>query len=96
MTYNACATLKWNQQTSWPVESGHGCLGCSEPNFWDAGGFYQALSIPEGDYAKMAGYAVAGGVVLGAAAGYANQKTKADSVSKHTEVSVDDFSINNR
>jgi len=96
MTYNACATLKWNQQTSWPVESGHGCLGCSEPDFWDAGGFYQALSIPQGDYAKAAGYAVAGGVALGAAAGYANQKTKADSVSKHDEVSVDDFSINKK
>lgn len=96
MTYNACATLKWNQQTSWPVESGHGCLGCSEPNFWDAGSFYQALSIPDGDYAKAAGYAVAAGVVLGAAAGYANQKIKAESAAEHTEVSVDDFSLNKK
>lgn len=96
MTYNACATLKWNQQTSWPVESGHGCLGCSEPNFWDNGGFYNALSIPQGDYVKAAGYAVAGGVALGAAAGYVNQKTKADSEAKHSEVSVDDFAENNK
>jgi len=50
MAHNACATLKWNQQTSWPVESGHGCLGCSEPDFWDGGGFYNALSIPQGAY----------------------------------------------
>jgi hydrogenase small subunit len=46
VTYNACATVKWNGGTSWPVESGHGCLGCSEPDFWDAGGFYKALSMP--------------------------------------------------
>jgi hydrogenase small subunit len=94
MTYNACATLKWNQQTSWPVESGHGCLGCSEPNFWDAGSFYKALSIPDGDYAKAAGYAVASGVALGAAVGFANQKTKKEALANHTEVTVDDFAVN--
>jgi hydrogenase small subunit len=43
-TYNACATVKWNQGTSFPIESGHGCLGCSEPNFWDAGSFYAPIS----------------------------------------------------
>ena len=94
MTYNACATLKWNQQTSWPVESGHGCLGCSEPNFWDAGSFYKALSIPDGDYAKAAGYAVATGVAVGAAAGFVNRKTKSTAVSQHTKVTVDDFELN--
>jgi NiFe hydrogenase small subunit HydA len=41
-TYNACATLKWNGGTSFPIESGHGCLGCSEPGFWDKGSFYAA------------------------------------------------------
>ena len=25
---------------SWPVESGHPCLACSEDNFWDRGSFY--------------------------------------------------------
>lgn len=45
-TYNSCPSLKWNQGTSWPVESGHPCLGCSEPNFWDGGGFYQGQSAP--------------------------------------------------
>ena len=47
-TYNACATTKWNDGTSFPIESGHPCLGCSEPNFWDAGSFYKALSAPTG------------------------------------------------
>ena len=43
-TYNACATLKWNEGTSFPIQSGHGCIGCSEPNFWDKGGFYNPIS----------------------------------------------------
>jgi hydrogenase small subunit len=36
-THNACPTQKWNLGTSFPVHSGHGCLGCSEPDFWDRG-----------------------------------------------------------
>ena len=43
-TYNACTTTKWNMGTSYPMASGHGCLGCSQPNFWDnPGGFYNPL-----------------------------------------------------
>ena len=94
MTYNACATLKWNQQTSWPVESGHGCLGCSQPNFWDAGSFYQALSIPDGDYARAATYAAGAGLAIGAVAGLANQQKKSSAIKQHRQVSVDDFSVN--
>ena len=41
-THNACTTIKWNQGISFPMMSGHGCLGCSEPGFWDWGGFYVA------------------------------------------------------
>ncbi len=43
-TYNSCATFKWNGGVSWPVGSGHGCIGCSEANFWDDGPFYERLS----------------------------------------------------
>lgn len=46
-THNACATLKWNGAVSYPIESGHGCLSCSEPNFWDAGSFYKVLPMKE-------------------------------------------------
>jgi hydrogenase small subunit len=28
---------------SFPIGSGHGCLGCSEPDFWDNGPFYERL-----------------------------------------------------
>ena len=29
---------------SWPVQSGHGCLGCSEDGFWDKGSFYDRVT----------------------------------------------------
>jgi hydrogenase small subunit len=44
VTYNACATSKWNGGVSFPIQSGHGCIGCSEPNFWDMGGLYKPLA----------------------------------------------------
>ncbi|MBW9256358.1 MAG: hydrogenase small subunit [Candidatus Thiodiazotropha sp. (ex. Lucinisca nassula)] len=91
MTYNACATAKWNQGTSWPVESGHGCLGCSEPDFWDAGGFYNALSIPDSDLTRKTGYVVGAGVALGAAAGALNRSTRAKAAAKHETVTIDDL-----
>jgi hydrogenase small subunit len=43
ITHNACAVHKWNQGTSFPIESGHPCIGCSEPDFWDKGGFYKSM-----------------------------------------------------
>jgi len=66
-TYNACATIKWDQGLSYPIQSGHPCLGCSEPNFWDGGGFYQGQSAPLVD--RPIGTAVVSAAVVGAAAG---------------------------
>jgi hydrogenase small subunit len=34
-TYHNCPTARYNETTSWPVGAGHGCIGCSEPKFWD-------------------------------------------------------------
>lgn len=48
-TYNSCTTIKWNKGTSYPMLTGHNCLGCSQPNsdFWDKpGGFYTQLGGP--------------------------------------------------
>jgi hydrogenase small subunit len=50
-TRNACSALKWNQGTSYPMYSGHGCIGCSEPGFWDKSDLYGdqgASPDPEG------------------------------------------------
>ena len=35
MTFNNCSIVRYNESVSWPVGVGHGCIGCSEPNFWD-------------------------------------------------------------
>lgn len=44
VTFNACSTTQWNKKTSFPMYSGHGCLGCSSPDFWDRfGSFYEPL-----------------------------------------------------
>ncbi len=37
-TFNNCAKNKFNEDTSWPVQAGFGCIGCSEPDFWDTMG----------------------------------------------------------
>jgi len=44
MTYNACGIMRWNCGTSYPIQSGHGCIGCSEEKFWDNGPFYRRLA----------------------------------------------------
>ncbi len=43
-TYNACSTVRWNDGVSFPIQSGHGCIGCSEDGFWDKGGFYNRVT----------------------------------------------------
>lgn len=69
-TYNACSTVRWNDGVSFPIQSGHGCLGCSEDGFWDYGSFYsRATGIPQTGIEATAdkiGLGVAG--VAGAAA----------------------------
>ncbi|MDT3707736.1 MAG: hydrogenase small subunit [Thiobacillus sp.] len=42
LTHNACSTVRWNGVSN-PVESGHPCLGCSEPGFWDRSSFYRPI-----------------------------------------------------
>jgi len=34
-TYANCSRLRFNDGVSWPVMAGHGCMGCTEPDFWD-------------------------------------------------------------
>lgn len=35
VSYHNCPSVRWNEGTSWPVGGGHGCIGCSEPDFWE-------------------------------------------------------------
>jgi hydrogenase small subunit len=42
-TYN-CPNVRWNEGTSWPVQAGHGCIGCASPSFWsNLSPFYQRV-----------------------------------------------------
>lgn len=34
-TYNACPITQWNNGVSYPIKSGHPCIGCSEPGYFD-------------------------------------------------------------
>jgi len=48
-TFHNCPSVRWNGGTSWPIGAGHGCVGCSEPNFWDTmTPFYARLPEPPG------------------------------------------------
>jgi hydrogenase small subunit len=90
-TYNACATTKWNDGTSFPIEAGHPCLGCSEPDFWDGGGFYKALSMPTENITKTAIYTAAGAVAAGVALGAINKNKKNSANKAHTKTTIDDL-----
>jgi len=35
MTFNNCSIIRYNEAVNWPIGAGHGCIGCSEPQFWD-------------------------------------------------------------
>ncbi len=70
-SFQNCPTVKYNEGTSWPVQAGHGCIGCAEPAFWDKmTPFYRRLPPPPGFGVEStadkvgAGLAAATGVAL--------------------------------
>ena len=74
VTYNSCGIIRWNNGTSYPIQSGHPCIGCSEEGFWDNGPFYQHLAAFPGfgieSTADKIGM-VAGAVTVGGIAAHA-------------------------
>jgi len=83
--------MRWNSGTSWPVESGHPCLGCSEPRFWDAGSFYAPLSVPTGaNGGTILAAGVTGAIVGGAVAALARKQVKAERADRQP-VTVDEL-----
>ncbi|NTV92476.1 MAG: hydrogenase small subunit [Chlorobiaceae bacterium] len=71
-TYNSCSTIQWNDGTSFPIGSGHPCIGCSEPHFWDNGPFYKRLAdvsfLGSDSNADRIGAVALGAAAAGAAA----------------------------
>ncbi len=43
VTHANCSIVKWNEETSWPVASGHGCIGCAASGFWDSHSIYAVV-----------------------------------------------------
>jgi len=70
-TYNSCGVIKWNNGVSFPIQSGHPCIGCSEANFWDNGPFYQHLANFPGFGIESTADKVGLGLGIAAAAGIA-------------------------
>jgi hydrogenase small subunit len=90
MTYNACAVTGWNNGTSFPIKSGHPCLGCSEDGFWDYGRFYEHLGNVPGfgieNNADIVGGAVAAATAVGIAAhAVATNVRKKDIINENKE-----------
>jgi len=68
--FNNCPIVRWNAGTSWPVGAGHGCVGCSEPNFWDSmTPFYKRL--PDVPAVGLPVEQVGVGIVAGVTAAFA-------------------------
>ncbi len=43
-TFSNCPSVRFNDVGVWPVSCGHGCVGCTEPDFWDTmTPFYERL-----------------------------------------------------
>ncbi|KIM12763.1 MAG: hydrogenase [Sulfuricurvum sp. PC08-66] len=44
MTYNNCSIVRYNEAVNWPIGVGRGCIGCSEPDFWDKYAFERPVA----------------------------------------------------
>lgn len=72
-TFHNCPTIRYNEGTSWPIQAGHGCIGCSQPQFWDVmTPFYRRLpqvpGFPVEETADKIGLALAAATFTGFAA----------------------------
>lgn len=85
MTYNSCGTIKWNNGVSYPIQSGHGCIGCSEEGFWDNGPFYERMTNVPG-FGEEANADQIGKVTAGVLAGGIAAHAIAANISKRKEL----------
>jgi len=71
-TSQNCPVVRWNEGTNWPIGCGHPCIGCAEPNFWDAmTPFYRRLpnvaGFEVGEWVDPVGLGLTGLVAVAAA-----------------------------
>ncbi|MDO5043696.1 MAG: hydrogenase small subunit, partial [Coriobacteriia bacterium] len=89
VAYNSCGNMRWWNGLSYPIQSGHGCIGCSENKFWDNDNFYNRLpqipvpnAVADADTVGL----VAGGVVAAAVAVHAGITTARHKKNPHGEI----------
>jgi hydrogenase small subunit len=71
-TFSPCPIFQWNTRTSWPIGSGHPCLGCTERHFWDVmTPFYRRLPDVAGFGVESKVDVIGGAVAIGMTAGVA-------------------------
>jgi hydrogenase small subunit len=71
-TFHNCPTQKYSEKTSWPVGAGHGCVGCSQPQFWDTmTPFYHRLPNVPGFGIESTADKIGIGIAVGTAAAFA-------------------------
>ncbi|KAF0219643.1 MAG: hydrogenase small [Geobacteraceae bacterium] len=71
-TFHNCPTQRYNEKTSWPVGAGHGCVGCSEPMFWDTmTPFYKRLPTVPGFGIESTADKIGAGLAVATAAAFA-------------------------
>lgn len=70
--YFNCPSVKWNEGTSWPVQGGHGCIGCAAEHNWDKlSPFYQRLPKVPGFGIESTADKIGTGIAIATAAGIA-------------------------
>ena len=91
-TFSACPVVKWNGGTSFPIQAGHPCIGCTEKHFFDRmTPFYSMLpTVPgvgvESTANKIGAWAVGAALVgiaahaTGSAIGLRKARMKEDAV----------------
>jgi hydrogenase small subunit len=68
-TMGNCPTVRYGEKTSWNVRSGHGCMGCMTPSFWnEMGSAYKRLPAPV-PFLPNVTTDMIGGLVVGGIAG---------------------------
>ena len=85
-TFN-CPNVRWNDQTSWPVKAGHGCLACASHRFWDTKSpFYERLpqvpgfgvDVSAGEIGLVLTGAVAGATIVHGIASAVRDRTRGE------------------